>query len=168
VGICKKFKGFSIVTLLILAAALTGCNKDQAASDVNGNPANGNLAAVNPSSSEQSYAPATGASYNSPQYEDNSYYQPPVQVTQPPPPLPVYEQPPCPGPDYVWTPGYWGYGFAGYYWVPGAWVLAPYGTRPFGALTSASMAASTTAAAIQAVAILAPIGTMAICSITAR
>jgi hypothetical protein len=44
-----------------------------------------------------------------------------------PPVLPVYAQPICPAPGYIWTPGYWGYDeAAGYYWVPGAWVLAPY------------------------------------------
>ncbi len=42
-----------------------------------------------------------------------------------PPALPVYAQPICPGPDYIWTPGYWAYGDDGYYWVPGTWVLAP-------------------------------------------
>jgi hypothetical protein len=42
-----------------------------------------------------------------------------------PPALPVYEQPICPGPGYIWTPGYWAYGPDGYYWVPGTWVLAP-------------------------------------------
>jgi WXXGXW repeat (2 copies) len=44
-----------------------------------------------------------------------------------PPVLPVYAQPICPAPGYIWTPGYWSYDDqAGYYWVPGAWVLAPY------------------------------------------
>jgi WXXGXW repeat (2 copies) len=44
-----------------------------------------------------------------------------------PPVLPVYVQPVCPAPGYIWTPGYWAYDEqAGYYWVPGAWVLAPY------------------------------------------
>lgn len=44
-----------------------------------------------------------------------------------PPPLVVYEQPPLPGPDYLWTPGYWAWDVSDtdYYWVPGAWVLAP-------------------------------------------
>ena len=43
-----------------------------------------------------------------------------------PPPLPVYAQPICPGPGYMWTPGYWAYDpVNGYYWVPGTWVLAP-------------------------------------------
>jgi WXXGXW repeat (2 copies) len=42
-----------------------------------------------------------------------------------PPMLPVYVQPPVPGPDYLWAPGYWAWGPDGYYWVPGTWVLAP-------------------------------------------
>lgn len=48
-----------------------------------------------------------------------------VSVTVGPPPLPYYPQPFCPGPGYLWTPGYWSYGPDGYYWVPGTWVLAP-------------------------------------------
>lgn len=49
-----------------------------------------------------------------------------VSVGFAPPPLPVYEQPLCPGPGYLWTPGYWGYDEDdGYYWVPGTWALAP-------------------------------------------
>jgi hypothetical protein len=43
-----------------------------------------------------------------------------------PPPVPVYTQPVCPGPGYMWTPGYWAYDPAnGYFWVPGTWVVAP-------------------------------------------
>ena len=41
-----------------------------------------------------------------------------------PPPIAVYAQPLCPGPGYIWTPGYWAYDY-GYYWVPGEWVLPP-------------------------------------------
>ena len=48
------------------------------------------------------------------------------QASEPPPPLPYYDQPPAPDPDYLWTPGYWAWGPAGYYWVPGYWVEAPY------------------------------------------
>jgi hypothetical protein len=49
-----------------------------------------------------------------------------VSVRVGPPPLPVYAQPICPGPGYIWTPGYWAYDPAdGYYWVPGTWVMAP-------------------------------------------
>jgi hypothetical protein len=44
-----------------------------------------------------------------------------------PPPLPVYEQPICPGDGYIWTPGYWAWDpeIDDYYWVPGTWILAP-------------------------------------------
>jgi hypothetical protein len=42
-----------------------------------------------------------------------------------PPPLPVYEQPLCPGDDYIWTLGYWAYGDHGYFWVPGTWGWIP-------------------------------------------
>ena len=47
------------------------------------------------------------------------------QITEPPPPLPVYEQPPCPVEGYIWTPGVWQWGPAGYFWVPGTWVAPP-------------------------------------------
>ena len=46
-------------------------------------------------------------------------------ITAPPPDLPVYEQPPCPGDGYLWTPGYWAWADGDYYWVPGTWVEAP-------------------------------------------
>ena len=44
-----------------------------------------------------------------------------------PPPLPVVEQPACPAPGYLWTPGYWGWNsdYYDYYWVPGVWVAPP-------------------------------------------
>lgn len=48
-----------------------------------------------------------------------------VTVTEAPPELPVYEQPPLPEPGYIWTPGYWAYGDQGYFWVPGTWVEPP-------------------------------------------
>jgi len=51
-----------------------------------------------------------------------------VSVRIGPPALPVYAQPICPGPGYIWTPGYWAWNDdAGYYWVPGTWVVAPVG-----------------------------------------
>ncbi len=49
-----------------------------------------------------------------------------MQANEPPPALPVYAQPPCPGPGYLWNPGYWYWGSGGYYWVPGVWVMSPY------------------------------------------
>lgn len=48
-----------------------------------------------------------------------------ISITIAPPPLPVYEQPLCPAPNYIWTPGYWAWGTDGYFWVPGTWVEAP-------------------------------------------
>jgi hypothetical protein len=50
-----------------------------------------------------------------------------ISVRVGPPELPIYEQPPCPGEGYIWTPGYWAWDVDGddYYWVPGTWVLAP-------------------------------------------
>ena len=50
-----------------------------------------------------------------------------ISVGFPPPELPVYEQPICPGEGYIWTPGYWAWDpdDEDYYWVPGTWVLAP-------------------------------------------
>jgi len=63
---------------------------------------------------------------------DNSYDQtdpnsePVATSDQAPPPLPEYDQPAAPDPNYLWTPGYWGWGDNGYYWVPGEWVPPPY------------------------------------------
>ncbi len=56
-----------------------------------------------------------------------SFAQIGVFITIAPPPLPVYEQPLCPGDGFIWAPGYWAYDydFDDYYWVPGTWVLAP-------------------------------------------
>jgi hypothetical protein len=55
----------------------------------------------------------------------SSEYQAVAQTA--PPPLPVYDQPPIPGPGYVWTPGYWAWSNDAddYYWVPGTWVEPP-------------------------------------------
>jgi hypothetical protein len=46
-------------------------------------------------------------------------------IGAPPPPLPVYAQPPAPAPNYQWNPGYWGHETVGYYWVPGTWAPPP-------------------------------------------
>jgi len=45
-----------------------------------------------------------------------------------PPPLPTYDQPPVPGPGYLWSPGNWSWDEerADYYWVPGTWVEPPH------------------------------------------
>ena len=50
-----------------------------------------------------------------------------ISVSIAPPPLPVYTQPICPAPGYIWAPGYWAFDpVDGYYWVPGTWVDAPF------------------------------------------
>jgi hypothetical protein len=48
-----------------------------------------------------------------------------ISVRIGPPVLPVYVQPVCPGPGFIWVPGYWAYGEDGYFWVPGTWVEPP-------------------------------------------
>ena len=49
-----------------------------------------------------------------------------ISVDFAPPPLPVYDQSPIPGPGYIWVPGYWMWSAdVGWYWVPGTWVLPP-------------------------------------------
>ncbi len=53
-------------------------------------------------------------------------YEQAAYADTPPPPLPEYDQPPCPGDNYLWTPGYWNYAQSSYFWVPGVWVVAPF------------------------------------------
>ena len=52
-----------------------------------------------------------------------------------PPLLPIYAQPPIPGPGYLWIPGYWAWNGDEYYWVPGYWGTPPsvglYWTPPY-------------------------------------
>lgn len=57
----------------------------------------------------------------------SSHAQISISASFAPPPLPVYEQPPCPEPGLMWTPGYWAFDqdLGNYYWVAGAWVPAP-------------------------------------------
>jgi hypothetical protein len=48
-----------------------------------------------------------------------------ASASEAPPPLPQYEQPPCPEEGFLWAPGYWANNGFGYYWVPGTWVEPP-------------------------------------------
>jgi hypothetical protein len=77
---------------------------------------------------ERVYAPPPRP-YQPPVYVAPAYTAPAatfeVRVSEAPPPLPDYEQPPCPEVGYLWTPGYWAYGPQGYFWVPGTWVSPP-------------------------------------------
>ncbi|MGA3037617.1 MAG: stalk domain-containing protein [Vulcanimicrobiaceae bacterium] len=60
-----------------------------------------------------------------PPQEQQYVSQADYDVNAPPPPIPDYQPPPCPDPNYLWQPGYWAWGPAGYYWVPGVWIAAP-------------------------------------------
>jgi hypothetical protein len=74
---------------------------------------------------DQSYpADQDAQDYN--QLNSDADIQPEDYSDQPPPELPVYEQPEAPDPNYLWTPGYWAWSPGGYYWVPGAWCAPPY------------------------------------------
>jgi hypothetical protein len=77
-----------------------------------------------PAPVEQAYPQQSGGYYPTP--DEQAGEEALDESTQAPPALPEYDQPPAPGPDYIWTPGYWAWGPYGYYWVPGAWVEAPY------------------------------------------
>jgi len=127
----------SPIALLALAVTLStaGCksNQDQsqnagtAPTDSSADPASANLAPASAASTDQSSAASTGSTASTAPVEDASYgAEPVVTAPEPPPALPVYQQPVDPGDGYIWTPGYWNYASAGYYWVPGVWVQAPY------------------------------------------
>ncbi len=73
------------------------------------------LALVAPALAQTCVCPPAGAAVSGPV----------IEAAEPPPPLPVYEQPPMPAPDYNWTPGYWAWNNTDYYWVPGVWVEPP-------------------------------------------
>jgi len=137
---------FAPFAVFALAAALgvAGCHKaqdasaDQSTQNMSQDPADANLApasdttsaapASTPAPASQpaaaSTAQATDASYQS--TPEDSGEQPVASAPQPPPELPEYSQPPCPGDGYIWTPGYWNYAATGYFWVPGVWTRSPY------------------------------------------
>jgi hypothetical protein len=141
---------------LVTAVIITGCHGNQNQNAANANPANpdqsqsqdqvqdptsANIAPISntsaasaPQDSSAGYsdqgapAPSPDQQSSDQQYDNDPGYGEQVADTapQPPPPLPTYDQPDCPGDNYIWTPGFWSYGQDGYYWVPGAWVEAPY------------------------------------------
>ncbi len=98
--------------LAALAIGVTSCNRNPAT-----DPAEANMAPTDPGGQvAQNAAPVLNSDY-----EEQLN-----QAPEPPPPLPEYSQPECPGDNYLWTPGYWAYSPAGYYWAPGDWVMAPW------------------------------------------
>jgi hypothetical protein len=112
-----------------LALGALSCSRTQ---NQGPDPASANMAPADQSGQgaepQAAAIPAQEAQQHQPPLESQSggEEQQVSEAPQPPPPLPEYSQPPCPGDNYLWTPGYWGYSPAGYYWVPGAWVMAPY------------------------------------------
>lgn len=103
-----------------LLTGLVACNKVPTvqAQSSDANPSFDNLAPASNDASQEPYAQDDQAS---PPDDGEA-----IETTQTPPPLPEYDQPMAPGPDYYWTPGYWAWGPDGYYWVPGDWVEAPW------------------------------------------
>lgn len=143
----RRLPRFCLWATFMLAGLLgtAGCHKNQPAAgsetannaqDQGPDPAAVNLAPAtyNPGASPagQSYStqspqPEGGAANANDQGDSSDYNEQPTETaTEPPPPLPDYQQPPPPGDGYIWTPGYWAWGGNGYYWVPGAWVEPPY------------------------------------------
>jgi hypothetical protein len=142
----SHFLRFGPISILPLAIVLStaGCHaktNEAGAQDLATDPAAANLApdsndsaqyASNAAPSNQPSPPQQdqGGGYNqSPDQssDDPGYGQQPAEyASEPPPPLPYYDQPQDPGDNYIWTPGYWAFAPMGYYWVPGAWVEAPY------------------------------------------
>ncbi len=90
-------------------------------------PADANIAPSGPSYTTEAPPPPDQQNGPAAEQEDSTYADQPVaNAAEPPPALPDYVQPPCPGDGYLWEPGYWAWSQAGYYWVPGAWVESPY------------------------------------------
>ena len=48
-----------------------------------------------------------------------------VVVTQAPPAVRIETQTVSPGPNYVWSRGYWRWTGTTYAWVPGSWIVRP-------------------------------------------
>ena len=104
-GMTTNARTLFSISAVVAAVLAAGCSRNSAP-----DPASANLAPTDQYGQAQ-YA-AAGEQLSS--------------APAPPPALPQYSQPACPGPDYMWNPGYWAYSQAGYYWVPGVWVTAPY------------------------------------------
>ncbi len=111
----KLLQVAALASVSLTVLSLAACNQ-------NGSSENGAYVAT--AASEP--APDGGSSpANTQGLPPRSEYQ--SVANTPPPPLPVYDQPPMPEPGYVWTPGYWDWSDsdADYYWVPGTWIEPP-------------------------------------------
>ena len=100
------------------SATLTSGSTDQGAPAAQGAPTQGGgqgYATASSGGGGQGYAPGPSDGGQGPGGYSEAAYAP-----TPPPALPDYQQPPAPGPDYLWAPGYWGWNNSGYAWIPGA------------------------------------------------
>jgi len=132
----KSFSRTAHLMALSLAVALcsAGCHNNPGATNadtqnMSQDPADANLAPASDTTTDTSQAATPAAQTSNASYEstpEDTGEQPVAQAPQPPPALPEYSQPPCPGDGYLWTPGYWNYEATGYFWVPGVWTHAPY------------------------------------------
>jgi hypothetical protein len=102
-----------------LALGIASCNRDQGPDPASANMAPDGQAAPGGQ-------PGGQLAQNEAPLQNAGYQQELSEASEPPPPLPSYSQPECPGENDLWTPGYWAYSPSGYYWVPGTWVAAPY------------------------------------------
>ncbi len=129
----KKMRQVRLAALVLtIAVGLAGCrgnNQQQSEQNAAPNSQAQDPAQINQAPTGEQTASSEPESSNYPSdnyYPEYSSSEAAEQAPDPPPPLPEYNQPECPGPDYLWTPGYWAWGSGGYYWVPGYWVTAPY------------------------------------------
>ena len=108
------FRASILLSAGVAALSIGACNK---AADLNGAAPNGAYV--------QDASITTTPVDNSSSLPPRSEYRHIARTA--PPPIPEYDQPPIPGPGYVWTPGYWDWSDSDddYYWEPGSWIEPP-------------------------------------------
>jgi hypothetical protein len=125
--LCAATFQHRLIPAIPTVSAAVAAAQAQAPPDQGPDPAAANLAPSGPSYTTEAPPPPDQPNGSAGEPEDSNYADQPVANAQEPPPaLPDYVQPPCPGDGYIWQPGYWAWSPSGYYWVPGAWVEAPY------------------------------------------
>ncbi|MGC2499411.1 MAG: hypothetical protein WA374_16810, partial [Acidobacteriaceae bacterium] len=133
--------GSLLFPTMAVALVLSGCHSNQNQAQDQSQPAASDPATANLAPASDT-TPAPQGNPPAPPEDQSGYQQAPPPdedqygqdysetaedvAPEPPPEIPDYDQPPAPGDNYQWTPGYWGYASEGYYWVPGAWVMAPF------------------------------------------